>query len=767
MRVVQLSGRKNKNLFLFGAGYVSLLVAVGLVWNSLNHILYSGVDGQLFQHLFLSQFRYAAPFATSSINILQGLGSLYSPLNAWANPGYLVFGLLNPDSARVISACYFLAVYCLATFALARSIGVSMVPAIVAGQFALLAFPPFQLEAGLDILFVLNPGFSYSFSLLTLALCLLIRTTSLSHVLPNGCGITALVIYSATCDPGWTILAAISLGPAFLAYLICAGSLQVAISRAIVLAAAGSIVYLAGVSDYLVTLGTYTSRMYFRPEIHGEVQIFFNVSILFQSRAAVLTYWLLACGWLFGVIFSKGRQRLLALICILYAICLLFLGGAYLFFDIVWTMPLPRYFEQSVYHIFILGAVVGWFALVQEYKSLLLSCIRAVKRRLKAGSLPTAWAAVLTPARLLSHIRVAKKFETMSLSAAPLFEWAVVLTVPAIVLYYLIAVVPDRRGIYIDQPVPDTGFIPYLRDGIGMQPGATFRGAVTLPFGDRTKTSASYTRYFDKSQIRLLMGLWEREIPTLEVYGLVSPPLFYFTSRLLSRPDDHFWRNGFTVTQLEFPVLQALGVKFIVYPIPIESPYVVLRQQLPAPTADFTWHLYELAEPNLGNYSPTRVYRVANAKEMVELMRAPGFDFRRDAVVAKDIGRGLVPATGGGFSVHSGAIRVWGKSDGDSLIVLPIQFSNCLKHDGSGQIELIRVNLMLTGVLFHRELDAKLNVGYGAFSPQCRRKDLEELKALKIQPDRKVILSSDNWPHALVKVEDLKRQFLDMFGQMP
>ena len=281
--------------------------------------------------------------------------------------------------------------------------------------------------------------------------------------------------------------------------------------------------------------------------MHGETQSPFNVSILFQSRAALLTYWILACGWIFGVIFTRGRQRLLAAVCILYALCLLVLGIAYLLFDIVWTLPLPRYFEQSVYHIFILGAAIGWFALLAQYRTLLLATIKTVK--------------------------------AFRLPSAAFFTWPAVLTVPVIVLYYLIAVVPYRHGTYVEPPAPDTGFISYLRSSIGMDPGENFRGSVSLPFGDSAKTSFSYKTYFYKSWIPLLVGLWEADIPTLEVYGTVSPPLFYFTSRLLSRPDDHFWRNGFTVTKLSFSILQAVGVRYIVYPLPIDSLGVVLRQQ--------------------------------------------------------------------------------------------------------------------------------------------------------------------------------------------
>jgi len=152
---------------------------------------------------------------------------------------------------------------------------------------------------------------------------------------------------------------------------------------------------------------------------------------------------------------------------------------------------------------------------------------------------------------------------------------------------------------------------------------------------------------------------------------------------------------------------------------------------------------------------------------MIDMMQAPDFDFRKDAVVIKEIGRPLTAVSRSSFSFDRGSVRVRGTSDGDSLIVLPIQFSNCLKTNRGNQIELIRVNLMLTGVLFHREVDAKIDLGHGVFSPGCRRTDLQELHALQMEPDRKVVQAPDHWPHIIIKLEDLRRQARDIFGQIP
>src|SRR5262249_25911792 len=93
----------------------------------------------------------------------------------------------------------------------------------------------------------------------------------------------------------------------------------------------------------------------------------------------------------------------------------------------------------------------------------------------------------------------------------------------------------------------------------------------------------------------------------------------------------------------------------------------------------------------------------------------------------------LVPAKDMRLSLIRGGLHVSGSSDGTSLVVLPQQFSNCLRARDS-RIRLVRVDLLMTGVIFSRNVDTDILFDYGIFSPGCRRIYLAELKGLIDRP---------------------------------
>jgi hypothetical protein len=73
------------------------------------------------------------------------------------------------------------------------------------------------------------------------------------------------------------------------------------------------------------------------------------------------------------------------------------------------------------------------------------------------------------------------------------------------------------------------------------------------------------------------------------------------------------------------------------------------------------------------------------------------------------------------------------RSAGLSLVVVPIEFSNCIELSyepsvaSSSKPYLLRVNGLLTGVVFERELDAKLAFRTGQLhNAACRWRDYQD-----------------------------------------
>jgi hypothetical protein len=84
------------------------------------------------------------------------------------------------------------------------------------------------------------------------------------------------------------------------------------------------------------------------------------------------------------------------------------------------------------------------------------------------------------------------------------------------------------------------------------------------------------------------------------------------------------------------------------------------------------------------------------------------------------------------LSVVRGGLHVSGRSDGTSLVVLPQQFSNCLRADDA-RVRLVRANLIMTGIIFSGAVDTDISFDYGIFSPGCRRADFADMKQLGIE----------------------------------
>src|SRR5262249_25965594 len=241
-------------------------------------------------------------------------------------------------------------------------------------------------------------------------------------------------------------------------------------------------------------------------------------------------------------------------------------------------------------------------------------------------------------------------------------------------------------------------------------------------------------------------------VPTLDEYSqFVTPQAFYLQLALLkSDPGLNGFGLGVRIVpevnvELIFKTLQALGVRHILNASPLAEadkrqvpsvrvprrPHDALPGEEPG-----AWHIYELPDPNIGNYSPTEVVVADSAPEIVAILGGEDFNFRRRVVLSNG-GSSLVPARDTRLTVNrGGGFHVSGKSDGVSLIILPLQFSHCMKASDSS-VRIVRANLLWTGVVFSGAVDADISFAYGVFSPGCRRADIADMTRLGIVPPPK------------------------------
>ena len=296
-----------------------------------------------------------------------------------------------------------------------------------------------------------------------------------------------------------------------------------------------------------------------------------------------------------------------------------------------------------------------------------------------------------------------------------------------------------------------------MRPRIGLNEDASFRGSVLLD------------PYFDyRSQLTLSL-LWRNGVPTLNEYNTFQSPTLYY---LLTRtPRDWIERRYGNLPGLDrsairqsafLPVRpsvdpqfikleEAWGVRFAAIarqqaksgePVStaIDEPNslasgATLRISTPVRTVagvQRAYDLYELSDPNTGNFSPIDPIVDTVAATIFSRLVHPAFDFRRSMTVTEPLAEQLVPASDFRMHFEQGGVRLAGHSEGTSVVLLPVQFSHCLTLDNPASGQVVRANLLQTGVVFRQEINALLSFRFGPFSPGCRNQDLQDLERLGI-----------------------------------
>src|SRR5262249_13738516 len=258
----------------------------------------------------------------------------------------------------------------------------------------------------------------------------------------------------------------------------------------------------------------------------------------------------------------------------------------------------------------------------------------------------------------------------------------------------------------------------FFEDKIGLEVGRLFRGSV-------------HFWPYDYAIGLTVKGLWARSIPSVMQYGqLVTPPSFYFATTLAKRPGE---ANKFVLVPEQSEswesyekALQLLGARYYVVAPQGFPPSV--RANFPARTfphrplngEDGLWYVYEIPHPNTGNYSPTEVVTTESGAEIAAMMAEQNFDFTRQVVLSAEVSQPLVPARDMRLSLIRGGFHGSGHSDRRSLVVLPQQFSHCLRARDE-RVRLVRANLMMTGMIFSRDVDTDILLTTGYSAPDVAR----------------------------------------------
>lgn len=312
-------------------------------------------------------------------------------------------------------------------------------------------------------------------------------------------------------------------------------------------------------------------------------------------------------------------------------------------------------------------------------------------------------------------------------------------------------------------PQKESDLTLLLKSEIALSPGKPFRGRVATMAGrifpkERYWGRFSLGHYFAQFATGNLHdgpGLWQSNIPTLLEYNqLMTPAYFTFVRTFFSEPDDIIFRNVIGTRHIDPRLLKLIGVRYVLTDLPTDHAALKGQITIPTPPAakkrlefdklnieSYQMYLYEYSDVNLGQFSPRNVIRAPDANQILNLMSNPEIDLKQNLIIGPDVTEDmplhLTDAALESFTILKNGYSIRAKSNGLSILLLPIEFSRCLTITGRSNAsmpKLVRADLLLTAVLFDKELAADISYYTGPFQgADCRRRDVSDAHLLRMQ----------------------------------
>jgi hypothetical protein len=305
-------------------------------------------------------------------------------------------------------------------------------------------------------------------------------------------------------------------------------------------------------------------------------------------------------------------------------------------------------------------------------------------------------------------------------------------------------------------PPAETPVTKFLAGEVALRPGSTFRGRVVNVAGsdfDPQYVSAPFINQHIYDGMSLFFsgndhranGLWYFDIPTLFEANQFSSPFFHLVNaRLLNASGARDMRSYETQSVVNERVMALLGARYLLSDKLLPDRTPVLQYRL---VEGRDLYVYSIPAANLAGYAVTQTRRAANAQEAIVLLADPSLDPRTVAVLhtAEELPP-LVPVLTSSLVAERGGYRIEAASSGTSLLVLPVEYSHCLRTRLTGAAgapppRLLRANLAMAAVLFTGNVQGRLLLRYGPWSSGCRIEDWREADAIRIGDARE-------WPAA-------------------
>ena len=311
--------------------------------------------------------------------------------------------------------------------------------------------------------------------------------------------------------------------------------------------------------------------------------------------------------------------------------------------------------------------------------------------------------------------------------------------IPSLMFGFIAATLSEKSRTLAWSHPPNREIMGSLQS-VSHEPGTQFKGRVATFTGMMLEDPVNWLDLArHDNQIREKFNndfrtntLWVNSIPTLTEYSSHISPRFYFvTTRLFGKSGDKQLRTMMTLRNVDIKNLELFGIRYLIMDTPVEGLLVDTYED----SGTLRIYSYELENPNLGNWSPTKVIVNENPFETIRLLKSREFNAQGSVVLDKPINVQLSPAYNIKFAVDTNEYRLSATSDAYSLLVLPIEYSSCFDIEAKSTAafgpQISIANLLLISVLFEKDVDLRLRYKNGPFvNSDCRLNDYFAFKTL-------------------------------------
>jgi len=678
--------------------FFSLLVFLFLLFVLSQRNYFKGTDGTL--QLSLNQLHKKmgdSPFYFSS-NFLQGLGgNVPFPFNHVADPGYF-FGNLDDKFNVPIALTTWALLLSISVFILSKSMGLPPICGYVSTWLApILIVIPSPLV--FTLIPTLTPHMLTTICITNIWLALIIlRTKTLVQQFLKAFAIFLFLIYYLFSNPTFLILS--------LPLVIVATTMRILTNKTlrnrqeyIWTVAPYFLALVSGSLNYLVGIFTYTSILVFDNQHGVTPKPIQQVSILFSNRPLVRIEFILA---LIGFILMykslklKTKVNVVSQTFLSLMIFYVSFGLIYFFAPNLWLGPAPFYFEFMLWSGYVVSItyfiVITLNFLVSEYKRLVQIIVICL--------------AFLATYFILSSLHKdgegLRHFESKSNSK----------------------VLNELKSLYSNGSSGTLGRTYMI---------TSYNNAKPIRWED---VDLEGKKLFTEFSSDFRQGtLWINNIPTLfEVNQLITPRSYFILTSTLGRKDDIQTRNFVLTRNYDERVLQLLGISHVLSDNPLKESRS-LKLIASDIGRDASIYLYEQEDYNSGNFYASHL-EVTNdifSKRSIDLLLNPvnGGTFFTEKLVTK---ASLTAPEYSSLSFSHGSFRLHAKSQGKSVVILPIEYSNCwsfIENPNNGVFQSFPVNGALIGILFRSQINLEFSYKFGPFVNQnCRVKDFLEFRVI-------------------------------------